>query len=126
MSAQEYTAPLVQQARRYADAGFNASEIQRMLRDEHGQAPSHHTIRTWIDADCLARKRDRIRRWQEKNRTTASKFRLPSQTLAYQEAFIRRLRTEGVPCASIAKVCNVLFDSRWSEFQVRQIVKGTP
>lgn len=117
-----YTTAMVRDARKWAAAGFTTSEVQRMLEREHGQRPSHHTVRHWIDEQARERKNERMREWHRNARMLTAKFRMPSQTEQYQRAFILKLREERVPFSSIAKVCNVVFDGAWNEDSVRRFV----
>lgn len=124
MSTQEYTAPVVAQARQYAAAGFGVREIQRLLEREIGRRPTDYTIRRWLNDGQRQHENARVQAEKTRRRANGATFRLSSNAPAYQHAFIRRLRAQGVPCASIAKVCTVVFDRSWSEYQVRRFLKG--
>lgn len=120
MSAVRYPAAIAIQARELHDSGWNACEIRRILRQEHGLQIAETTIRRWTDADFARRRDESNRRHSVKVRAQQWTFALPGAQVSpeYRAAFMARLRQERVPMTSIAKVSTILFGERVTRDQV--------
>lgn len=116
----QYPVASMHRAIEHYEAGWKPTRIREMLRQEGLGYPSLSTIYVWVNPDyrqrCLRAARDR----QAKASAETARFRLSSLAEEYQQAFMVRLRREGIPCASIAKVCGVVFGVRLSVAEVRE------
>jgi hypothetical protein len=92
-----HTTLVVARAVELADVGWTAGQIPGVLDRELGVRPTRETVLRWTNARYAERARVR--------------------------AFIRRLRSEGVPKSSIAKVCTVLFGEPVSRDQVCAVLE---
>jgi hypothetical protein len=116
-----YPVKVAARARELRTLGWSSGRIQRILEQEFGVRPSRQSVLRWADDEYADRVRQQVRAGNLQRWSTMWTFELggsrPSDE--YQEAFIRRLRDQGVPYSSIAKVCNVVFAGRWTEDRVR-------
>lgn len=101
---------VVAEARRLAEGGWTTGQIARLIGNRHGKQPSRNTVLRWVDPAHTAKENQRRCEsnrieWAERWTFTLGSAKSPE----YRQAFIRRLRTEGVPASSIAKVCTVVF-----------------
>ncbi len=122
MTTLRHSGKVVAEARRLhaeSDGAWRGAEIARQLERSHGVKPTRETIMRWIDPEYDERVRERT---TQKNRERWAKrwtFALAATaTDDYRVAFVKRLRAEGVPKASIAKVCTVVFAERWTRDRV--------
>lgn len=119
-----YPASLMVEVCELHGAGWTAYQIHRILR-ERGQdpLPTMTTVYLWTNPDYRASHQRSHRRAASQRGAAAAKFRLPSRSEAYQAAFVRRLRDEGVTWVNVARVCRVVFGGRWDERRVQRLIE---
>lgn len=107
-----YSTALMAYVRELRRAGWEIRAIQRVIRDEgHPNVPGRETILRWTNEHYANSKRRKQRRHYASVNAANATFRLSSEQPEYKDAFARRLREEGVPVSSIAKVMRVVFRS---------------
>jgi hypothetical protein len=108
-------------ARELYDAGWGYRKITRLLANELGVQVSHDTVKRWTDPEFARRARERATARNRRVWSARWEFQLggarPSDE--YRVAFMRRLRSEGVSCAAVGKVCGVVFGQPLTHHQVR-------
>lgn len=101
------------------NAGWRPGEIPRILNREFGVCPSRNTIQRWLNPAYAERERLRMKQVNADRWASKWSFNLLARaTPDYKVAFIRRLDEEHLAATSIAKVCRVVFDEPWSNYQV--------
>lgn len=115
-----YPIATMQRVRELHEGGWPPSRIRRFLADEGHDVPSRTTIYEWVNAEYKARQMRAKRDQKAARLATRTEFRLRHTRPESQHAFMVRLRREGVPCATIAKVCGVVFGVRLSAGEVRE------
>ena len=106
-------------ARELRDAGWYPTAIRRILTSEGHGSPSLFTIQTWTNQRYLADHTRRQRLAGSQRVANGGSFRLCGSTEQYQQAFMERLRAEGVSFKAIAQVCRVVLDVELTDEQVR-------
>lgn len=122
MRGMGYPMPLVSEARRLGRAGWTGVDIQGIMRSEHGVEIPHRTVSRWLNDESAEADRVRNKERKRVQNAAAASFQLKGSSPAYQQAFVKRLRGEGVPSTSIAKVCSVVFGEPWSRDRVRAVL----
>lgn len=122
------TATVLLARRMYADGeGWTPTEIVRYL-EAQGTPVALMTIRRWVVPGTEEEERQRNnfsyrRRQARAARNVEPTFELPESGVRYQREFMERLLAEGVPCASIARCCQVVFGGRFTAAEVRDILR---
>lgn len=118
-----YPIATVKLSQELSDAGWKPAAIRRILEREGHPVPTRTTIYEWINPDYRDRQRDLERQRRAEKSAQTARFRLHSDSAAYREAFMRRLRAEGLSCAAIAKVHGVVFGQRISDVKVWRMLR---
>lgn len=105
----------VQRARALHEAGWTATEIQRLLVNEGRPQPSLTTVKRWTNPQYAENQRQTVRRCVGSERAKAATFRLSGDTDHYRRAFIERLCAEGVSRDAIERVCRVVLEMGGAE-----------
>ena len=117
-----HPAKIAARAVEHREAGWPVSQIRVLLNQEFGVKPSADSIKRWTGVTYAAKSRERMAKRHLSDWQGRWQFRLagPQHTPEYAGAFVRRLRAEGVPVATIARVCRVVLGGQWNERKVRQ------
>lgn len=119
-----YTVATMLRARELRTDGWSHADIARLIEQETGRRPSRDSVRRWTDEKYRERKNAQVAESQRVAAARAAGYRLPSDAPEYRAAFILRLRAEGVPWSSIARVCCVVFGGRWSRERVQAMASS--
>lgn len=119
----QYPASTLTRAREHFAAGWKTTQIPGLLEGEGLGHPSVNTIYQWCYPVQRDRAVDAMRARKARDAATSATFRLSGQSAAYHLAFMQRLRREGIPCSSIAKVCRVVLGLDVSREYVRDRLK---
>lgn len=110
-------------ARELYAAGWKPTKIRELLTEEGYGSPAVTTIQTWVMPHYAETHRGRDRKCKRTRAASEASFRLPGRTPEYQRAFMLELRMRGTPCATIARVCEVVFGVPYSVHQVRYMLR---
>lgn len=114
----QYPVTTMLRAREHHAAGWKVAQIPGLLEREGLGKPSVNTIYLWTNP---AYRESRIASMRLRNARVVAQgasFQLHGRSPEYQLAFMTRLRQEGIPCSSIAKVCRVVLGVNISREQV--------
>jgi hypothetical protein len=112
-------------ARELHEAGWKSGQIPAMLEREGLGRPAPNTVLRWVNPGYRMRQAQGAQQWNRQAGVSAATFLLSSRTPEYQLAFMQRLRREGIPCSSIAKVCRVVLGLNVSREYVRDQLRPT-
>lgn len=123
----DYPAPLLAEAQRLSDGGWNPAEITRILR-RNGSPVSEPTVRRWVDPEYAARQREWNRRAQALHRVRENPPRFITvlrrqPTREYAEARAKALvQVAGLTPGMAARAMTFDFDEPWTDHRVRTLV----
>jgi hypothetical protein len=122
-----YQAATLIRAQELHAAGWPIVKIADLLERELGARPCRDTILGWVDPAYAQRRDMRQQRYNTRRWAARWTFQLGGERMSteYRAAFARRLRDEGVPVESIARVCGVVFGGDWTGDHVRKLIAGS-
>lgn len=120
----QYPVGTMLRAREHHDAGWKTSQIPALLEREGLGRPSVNTIYLWVHPTQHERNVNAMRLRKARMAAQSASFRLSGQSAEYHLAFMARLRQEGIPCSSIAKVCRVVLGLDMSREQCRDLLRS--
>lgn len=119
----QYPVTTMLRARELHAGGWKSGQIPDLLEREGLGRPAPNTVLRWINPGYRMRQALGMQQWNRQMSASTASFLLSSRTPEYQLAFMQRLRREGIPCSSIAKVCRVVLGLDVSREYVRDRLK---
>ena len=116
-----YPVAVMQRVKELTAAGFNPSEVRRIMERETGHRVSRWTVRRWTNESIAEAKRadDRVRNNRRRAQARAGRLGTARHTVVFQEQRARSLLAAGLSNADAAAV--MAFDYPQSGWSVRRV-----